>query len=129
MPFSLDIADAPRAIRFTVTGEWPPITELAEIRAGLISSGRLTKQTRALFDIRMVASIPPYSSVEAMVGAAMKQGGLPLRRAYLVGTAVQHGIVSQMQAIAPPQISIEIFTNETEAISWLRVDSDRRDAI
>jgi len=119
VPISLDISDAPRAIRLTVTGEWPPITELTEIRQRLISSGQLTTKTRALFDIRMVASIPPYSSVEGMVGAAMKQGGLPLRRAYLVGAAVQHGIVRQMQALAPPQISIEIFTNETEAVSWL----------
>jgi len=119
VPISLDISDAPRAIRFTVTGEWPPITELTEIRQRLISSGQLTLQTRALFDIRMVASLPPYSSVEEMVSAAMKQGGLPLRRAYLVGAAVQHGLVRQMQALAPPQISIEIFTNETEAVSWL----------
>jgi len=119
VPISLDISDAPRAIRFTVTGEWPPITELTEIRERLISSGQLTAQTRALFDIRMVASIPAYSSVEEMVGAAMKQGGLPLRRAYLVGAAVQHGLVRQMQALAPPQISIEIFTNEADAVSWL----------
>ena len=102
-----------------VTGEWPAITELAAVRQHLISTGQLTAQTRVLFDIRMVASVPPYSKVEEIVGAAMKQGGLPLRRAYLVGSAVQHGVVRQMQALAPPQISIEIFTNEAEAVSWL----------
>jgi len=33
----------------------------------------------------MVASVPPYSQVKEMVEAALKQCGLPLRRAYLVG--------------------------------------------
>ena len=119
MPISCDARDAPRAIRLTVTGEWPPITELAALREQLIATGQLTRETKALFDIRMVASVPPYSKVQEMVGAALKQGGLPLRRAYLVGTAVQHGVVTQMQALAPPQISVEIFTNEAEAVAWL----------
>jgi hypothetical protein len=119
VPISCDVDDAPRSIRLIVSGEWPPITELAAVRQQLISAGHLTDQTKALFDIRMVASIPPYSQVKDMVEAAMKQGGLPLQRAYLVGAAVQHGVVRQMQALAPPQIRIEIFTNEAEAVSWL----------
>jgi hypothetical protein len=119
VPIRCDVDDAPRAIRLVVSGEWPPIGELAAVRQQLMSSGHLTVQTKALFDIRMVASVPPYSQVKEMVEAAMKQGGLPHRRAYLVGAAVHHGIVRQMQALAPPQISIEIFTNEAEAIAWL----------
>ena len=119
MPISCDVDEAPRAIRLVVTGEWPPINELAALRQHLIETGHLTAQTRALFDIRMVTSVPPYSQVKEMVGAAMKQGGLPLRRAYLIGAAVQHGIVRQMQALAPPQVSVEIFTNEAEAAQWL----------
>jgi hypothetical protein len=119
------VNEAPRAIRLNVTGEWPPIAELAAIRQQLISAGQLTAQTKALFDIRMVASIPPYSQVREIVDAAMKQGGLPLRRAYLVGAAVHHGIVRQMQALAPKEIGIEIFTNEAEAESWLSTEPDR----
>ncbi len=102
-----------------MSGEWPPIAELAAVRQGLITAGHLTDQTRALFDIRHVASVPPYFQVKDMVEAAMKQGGLPLQRGYLIGAAVQHGVVRQMQALAPPQIHIEIFTNEAEAASWL----------
>ena len=119
MPIFCDVDDAPRAIRLVVSGDWPAIAELTAVRQQLLSLGHLTVETKALFDIRMVASVPPYSQVKEMVEAAMKQGGLPLRRAYLVGAAVHYGIVRQMQALAPPQISIEIFTNAEEAVLWL----------
>ena len=118
MPISCDLEDAPRSIRLTVTGEWPPIAELAAIRQQLIDNGHLTEHTKGLFDVRMVASVPRYSDVQEIVAAAMKQGGLPLRRAYLVGASIQFGLVRQMQALAPPQISIEIFTDEASALAW-----------
>ena len=119
VPISCDLDDAPRSIRFNVTGEWPSIAELGAIRQQLISTRLLTDQTKGLFDLRMVASVPKYSEVEEIVRAAMKQGGLPLRRAYLVGASVHYGLVRQMQAVAPPQISIEIFTDEKSAVRWL----------
>jgi hypothetical protein len=119
VPISCDLDDAPRSIRLTVTGNWPSIAELGAIRQQLISTGLLTEKTKGLFDLRMVASVPMYSQVAEIVGAAMRQGGLPLQRAYLVGTSVQYGLVRQMQALAPPQISIEIFTHEMEALEWL----------
>jgi len=102
-----------------VTGDWPSIAELGALRQQLIAAGQLTEQTKGLFDLRMVASVPMYSQVQEIVAAAMKQGGLPLRRGYLVGASIQFGLVRQMQALAPPQISIEIFTNEAAARSWL----------
>lgn len=119
MPIACDLDDAPRSIRLTVTGDWPSIVELGALRQQLIAAGQLTDQTRGLFDLRMVASVPMYSQVQEIVAAAMKQGGLPLRRAYLVGASIQFGLVRQMQALAPPQISIEIFTDEAAARSWL----------
>ena len=122
MPIACDLDDAPRSIRLTVTGDWPSIVELGALRQQLIAAGQLTDQTRGLFDLRMVASVPMYSQVQEIVAAAMKQGGLPLRRAYLVGASIQFGLVRQMQALAPPQISIEIFTDEAAARSWLSID-------
>jgi hypothetical protein len=81
-------------------------------------------QTKGLLDLRSATCVPLYSEVREIVDAAMKQGGLPLRRAYLVGSAVHYGLVQQMQALAPPQISIQIFTQETEARSWLMRTED-----
>jgi hypothetical protein len=49
----------------------------------------------------------------------MKDGGWPLFRAYLVGSAVQFGLVRQMKSLAPPSVELEIFTNEDEAQAWL----------
>lgn len=119
MPISCDLVHAPRSIRLTVTGEWPGIEELQQLRQRLVAEGHLTPATRALFDIRMVATTPMVGDVAKIVAAAVKQGGLPFQRAYLIAAAVQYGVVRQMQALAPPAISIEIFTNEAEANTWL----------
>jgi hypothetical protein len=102
-----------------VSGEWPGIEELRDLRQQLVSRGDLTPETKVLFDIRMVATTPMVSDVAEMVAAAVQQGGLPFQRAYLVAAAVQYGVVRQMQALAPPPISIEIFTSEAEATTWL----------
>ena len=70
----------------------------------------------------MCATSKPFPStheVPAMIQAALKSGGLPLRRAYVVASAVQFGLVRQMQALAPPEIKVEIFFNESEALAWL----------
>lgn len=116
---SCDVQGAPQFIRYAVTGEWPTIDEHRALRQALIEQGHLTRETRALFDIRMSATTPDYGEVRTMISAAMTQGGLPLRRAYLVGTAVQVGLVRQMQSLAPPSIAVEVFTTEAEAIAWL----------
>jgi hypothetical protein len=120
---SVDVQQAPRFIRYTVTGEWPTIAEHREIRRGLIAQGLLTTATRGLFDIRMAASTPSYTEVGDIVTAAKDEGSLPLLRAYLVGTAVQHGLVRQMQALAPPSVVLDVFTDEREAMAWLWRDA------
>lgn len=92
---------------------------MGAIRQSLIDGGQLTTATRALFDLTNVETVPDYHEVTAMIAAAMKAGGLPLVRAYIVGSALQFGIVSQMKALAPSHIQVEIFFKESDARSWL----------
>ena len=119
MPIDVDTSDAPHFVRWTVTGEWPDIAEMRTVRERLIAASQLTTATGGLFDIRHVENIPSYTEVKAMIEAAMKSGGLPLFRAYLVASAEQFGIVRQMKALTPQGIQVEIFFNEAEAWAWL----------
>lgn len=119
MPIEVDDSEAPGFLRWTVTGAWPGINDLAEVRTRLIDDGQLTAASRVLIDIRNVENVPDYHQVPAMIQSAVKAGGLPLIRAYVVASAVQFGMVRQMQALAPPEIMVEIFFNESEARAWL----------
>lgn len=125
MPIDVETSDAPHFVRWTITGHWPSIADVRKVREQLIADAHLTADTRGLFDIRNVESIPSYSEVSSMIEAAMKSGGLPLFRAYVVGSAEQFGIVRQMKALAPPGIHVEIFFNEPEALMWLHRSSGR----
>jgi len=119
MPIDVDLTEAPAFIRITLRGEWPTLEEQRDARLRLINSGELTAATRALIDFRQLASTANYSDVEQIIQSAMKDGGWPLFRAYLVGSAVQFGLVRQMKSLAPANVEIEIFTNEEEAHVWL----------
>jgi hypothetical protein len=119
MPIEIDASQAPAFVRITLHGDWPTLDEQRDARLRLINTGQLTETTRALIDFRHLASTAPYSDVEQIVRAAMKDGGWPLFRAYLVGSAVQFGLVRQMKSLAPPSVDLEIFTNEDEAQAWL----------
>ena len=59
------------------------------------------------------------SRTTEIVAAAMKHSAWPLRRAYLVGSAVQVGLARQMQAMAPPSMQLQVFSVEHEALQWL----------
>ena len=119
MPIDVDNSEAPHFVRWTITGDWPSIADMRAVREALIGASQLTPATGGLFDIRHVETIPSYTEVQSMIEAAMKSGGLPLFRAYLVASAEQFGIVRQMKALAPPGIQVEIFFNEAEAWAWL----------
>jgi len=119
MPIDVDLTEAPAFIRITLRGEWPTLEEQRDARLRLINSGELTAATRALIDFRQLASTANYSDVEQIIQSAMKDGGWPLFRAYLVGSAVQFGLVRQMKSLAPANVEIDIFTNEEEAHVWL----------
>ena len=125
MPIEVDTSDAPQFVRWTITGDWPSVAEVRSVREQLIAKAQLTEATRGLLDIRFVKNIPSYSDVTTMIQAAMKAGGLPLYRAYVVGSAEQFGIVRQMKALAPSSIQIEIFFNDADALMWLHNSSIR----
>ena len=93
---------------------------MQEVRSRLIANAHLTAETRALFDLRNVETVPNYHEVAAMIAAAMRVGGWPRTRAYIVASALQFGIVRQMKALAPPEVHLEIFFDEGEAVTWLR---------
>lgn len=112
-------AEAPGFIRVTVRGPWPSIKEMRQLWTGLIRTGHLTVETRALIDIRYVDSTPHYGEVREIVAAALEHSAWPLRRAYLVGSAVQFGLARQMQAMAPPPMQLQVFSVEREALQWL----------
>jgi hypothetical protein len=124
MPIEVDATKAPAYLRWTVTGPWPSIDDLGAIRTRLIAGGQLTGETRVLIDMRNVETVPEYHEVPAMIQAALKAGGLPLRRAYVVASAVQFGLVRQMQALAPEEIKVEIFFNEGDALAWLHTTGE-----
>ena len=120
MPIAVDTSEAPRFVRWTITGPWPAITEFASLREQLIADGHLTELTRGLLDIRDVETIPSYADVTPMIESARRAGGLPWCRAYVVSSAEQFGIVRQMKALAPAGCRIEIFFNDVDALAWLR---------
>jgi hypothetical protein len=120
MPIEVDTSHAPSFIRITLRGAWLTIEEQRDARERVIAAGLLTEQTRALIDFRDLSSTATYTEVENIIASAMKAVGLPLFRAYLVGSAVQFGLVRQMKALAPQSVvEMEIFTNEEEALLWL----------
>jgi hypothetical protein len=119
MPIDIDTAEAPAFIRITLRGTWPSLEEQRDARLRLLESGQLTPDTRALIDFRDLSTTAQYADVGKIISAALKDGGLPFFRAYVVGSAVQFGLVRQMKALAPPQIELEIFTDEQEAQVWL----------
>jgi hypothetical protein len=119
MPIDLDTTEAPSFIRLTLRGQWPTLEEQRDLRERMMASGQLTAETRALIDFRALATTANYSEVETIIGAAMQSGGWPLFRAYVVGSAVQFGLVRQMKALALPHVELEVFTDEQEAQIWL----------
>jgi hypothetical protein len=120
MPIEVDTTDAPSFIRITLRGSWPTLEEQRDARERAIAAGLLTAETRALIDFRELSTTANYTEVEQIIAAAVRAGGLPAYRAYVVGSAVQFGLVRQMKALAPPGlVDLEIFTNEEEALLWL----------
>lgn len=118
LPVDLDVSQAPGYIRLNLTGELPTVQDQGTLRRELMARGHLTADTRALLDLRGVTRMPKYSEIQQIVAAATADKGWPLRRAYLVMPGVQFGFVRQLQAIAPPEVTIDLFTTESEALEW-----------
>jgi hypothetical protein len=118
MAIAVDTAQAPELLVFRFGEEWPTIEHQSILREQLRADAHLTESTRALIDIRRV-QIPDYDAAGAMVEAAVRDGGLPLVCAYLVGSAAQFGFGRQLQSLSPASSRIEIFAHERDALMWL----------
>ena len=120
MLIQTDLDEAPDFIRLTLDGVWPSIEEQRQLRRSLVAKGLLTAETCALIDLRMVATVPRYEEVQLIAEAALEEGGLPMYRAYVVGSALQYGVVRQLQSAAGASVTrIGVFSDQTEALVWL----------
>ena len=69
-----DTSDAPRFLRITITGEWPPFDERAAFRKQLIGEGQLKPETRTLVDLRGLTTLPAHGDVDSIVAVARREG-------------------------------------------------------
>ena len=109
----IDSSRAPQLL--TLTNALLSDAELRQLR----EAGTLTAKTRALIDVRVATRMPSLNEIQARRGTELSEHHWPLRRAYVVRGAAQYGVVRQMQAYAPWQMQIGVFTDETIALEWL----------
>lgn len=125
MPFFVDSTRAPASLRITFADAWPTLDEQRAWRAASVKVGILTPVTRALIDMRALKNLPKFAELNEIVIAAVKDGGWPLNRAYLTNTGMQFAVARQFQMMVPESISIEVFTDEQAAESWLAIAAPR----
>ena len=118
---NVDTSEAPAKLRYILDGDWPETTQLVRLGRELIAADRLTQHTTALFDLRLVKKLPNYIQLHELV-VASAAAPWPLRRAYLVQTPVQYGVVRQLQALADKCLEIHIFWDEADAYDWYGLD-------
>jgi hypothetical protein len=119
MPFFVDSTRSPAILRITLTDTWPTADEQREWRTASVKAGILTPTTRALIDIRALKHFPEFAELNRLAGAAIKDGGWPLQRAYLTAPGIQFAVARQFQMMVPESISISVYTDESAAEEWL----------
>jgi hypothetical protein len=119
MPFFIDSTHAPALLRITLGETWPTVDEQRVWRVKMIDEGLLTAQTRALIDMRPLKQFPHYEEMTMVIASAVRDGGWPLYRAYLAMPGMQFGIARQFQLMAPPTVTLQVFTDEVAAEQWL----------
>jgi len=115
MPMNVDASLGSRELILRPTGTWPTGDDWATLRRHCV----LTEQTSALIDLRRVVKMPDHVEIQIELARPISERHWPLRRAYLVRNAAQYGACRQIQAYAPDEMCIEIFTDEHAAIAWL----------
>jgi hypothetical protein len=119
MVIDADTAHAPQILVLRARDEWPIFNDSQALQPSLIASGHLTPATRSLIDVRDVMT-PRHTGEEGVaLASAMAGGGLPLVRAYLIGSEVQFKLAQQLQTLAPSDTRIQVFSNEQAAFMWL----------
>ena len=119
MPLTADTSDAPRFLRITITGEWPPFDERAAFRKQLIGQGQLKPETRTLVDLRGLTTLPAHGDVDSIVAGARREGGLPRLHAYVVTSVDQIVLARMLKQSAGAGTVVEIFKDEQEAETWI----------
>lgn len=125
MPVTVVTHEAPALLSFKLSGAWPSVAEQRELRRQLHEQGQLTRQSRALIDIRAVESLPKFDDVDAaMLAAGEAVAALPNRVAFLVVPGAMFGVGRMLQSLSPPGLELELFEDEAAAREWLRQDED-----
>ena len=123
MPVAVVTDQAPALLSFTMSGAWPTIAEQRDLRRQLHDRGQLTRQSRALIDIRAVESLPKFDAVDAaMLAAGQDFSALPHRIAFLVLPGAVFGVGRMLQSLSPSGLELELFEDEAAARDWLRQD-------
>lgn len=104
-------------VRIVVTGP-RPTEETHRKLAQRLTHMRVPSGAAALVDVRAVqpGTEPHYQDV---VGNRERLGEIG-RRAYLVREGNQYGVARMIQATAPQDVDMQVFTDEAAAIDWLR---------
>jgi hypothetical protein len=120
MPIEVDTSEAPALLRYRFIGPWPSIEEQSSVREKLIADGHLTAATLALMDARGLTGIADEDAIARTVAAALQRGGWPRRRAYLIDPAKHQHMIEQFQQLAMTTVTTAGFSDEQEALQWLR---------
>ena len=107
-----------RILRITARGPWPTAeTHIAAQRE--LAALQLPPDAGVLIDLRNAErnTEPAYQDIVSRARRGL--GSLPARRAYVMRPGVQFGAARQIQALAPPGVTIEVFTDEAQALAWL----------
>ena len=120
MAIEVDTSEAPAFLRYRYTGPFPSIEEQARVRERLIGDGHLTSATIALMDARGLDTVADDDTLARTVAVALQRGGWPRRRAYLISSSQQQQMIEQFQQLAMTTVTTAAFTDETEALAWLR---------
>ena len=120
MAIEVDTSEAPALLRYRYAGPFPSIDEQAGVRERLIAAGHLTAATIALMDVRELEVVPDDDTLARTVAVALQRGGWPRRRAYLTSSSQQQHMIEQFQQLAMTTVTTAAFTDETEALAWLR---------
>jgi hypothetical protein len=122
MAIEIDPSAAPNVVRITFTGPFPSLAELADVRRRVEAVPGWTPDIVALIDLRGVKNVPTFDELRTIMGEAAKDSGWVKRRAYLVQPGLQYGVARQSEVLATPAMGIGVFTDDHDALAWLRAD-------
>ena len=88
-------------------------------RKRLMADGHLKPDTRTLIDLRGLTTLPAQGDVDAIVSAALRDGGLTRLHAYIVSNVDQIVLARMLKKSAGVGTTVEIFKDPQEAETWL----------